>query len=217
MRPSRTALAGTAALLALLFPLVSCSAASSSLSFRDAQGLPTATSKTLPSVEVVSAASVIVLAIDHAVVEGGSAQEPLAYTSAAVDGWRSALGADSTSSNVLAPTGWDTEVVAHDWPGLRLLTPPDGPGWLSVTATEVNGHPVRTAHGIGVGSTRADALAAGATEGFSADELRLDVRQVAGTSSLQHPGSVGEEFISLVMQGDTVASVLVPANDYSDL
>jgi hypothetical protein len=217
VRPSRNALAGTAALFALLFPLVSCSAASSSLSIRDTQEFTTATSKALPSVEVVSATSVIVLTMDHAVVEGGSAQEPLAYTSAAVDAWRSALGADSTSSNVLAPTGWDTGVVAHEWPGLRLLTPPDGPGWLSVTSAEVNGHPVRTAHGIGVGSSRADALAAGATEGFSSDELRLDVREAPGTSSLQHPGSVGEEFISLVMQGETVASLLVPANDYSDL
>lgn len=216
VRPSRTALAGGIALLGLTFALGSCSSASSSLGLADMATVPTASAQTLPPVEVVSAASVVVLALDQATVEGGTAQDPLVYGASAVDDWRSALGADPTSSNVLAPTGWDTGVVAHEWPGLRLLTPPDGPGWLSVTAAEVNGHPVRTAQGIGVGSTRAEALAAGAVAGYG-DELRLDVHDVPGTSSLQNVGSVGKKFISLGMSGDVVASVNVPADDFSDL
>ncbi|KTR88556.1 hypothetical protein NS220_16230 [Microbacterium testaceum] len=216
MRPSRPALAGSIALLALMSALGSCSSASSSLGLADVATVPKTSAPSLPAVEVVSTASVIVLTLDHATVEGGTAQDPLDYRATAVDDWRSALGGDPTTSNVLAPTGWDTGVVAHEWPGLRFLTPPDGPGWLSVTAAEVNGHPVRTAQGIGVGSTRAEALAAGAVAGYG-DELRLDVREVPGTSSLQESGRVGKEFISLEMSGDTVASVHVPANDFSDL
>jgi len=216
VRPSRPALAGSIALLALTFALGSCSSTSSSLGVADIAAVTKTSTPSLPPVEVVSAASVIVLTLDQATVEGGTAQDPLDYLATAVDGWRSALGADPTSTDVIAPTGWDTGVVAHEWPGLRLLTPPDGPGWLSVTAAEVNGHPLRTAHGIGVGSTRAEALAAGAVAGYG-DELRLDVREVPGTTSLQEAGRVGTEFISLEMSGDTVASLHVPANDFSDL
>ena len=216
MRPSRTALAGSIALLGLTFGLGSCSSATSSLSLADVATVPTASAQALPAVEVVSAASVIVLTLDHATVEGGSAQDPLDYRASAVDDWVSALGADPTSSDVIAPAGGDTGVVAHEWPGLRFLAPPDGPGRLSVTAADVNGHPVRTTHGIAVGSTRADALAAGAVAG-SGDGLRLDVRDVPGTSSLHEPGSVGKQFISLEMEGDVVASIHVPADDFSDL
>ncbi|MDQ1076522.1 MULTISPECIES: hypothetical protein [Microbacterium] len=208
MRPLRTALAGATALLGLTFTLVSCTSAPTSSGLMDVATLPTAQSEALPAVEVVSVASAIVVGLEHATVEGGTVQEPLGYRADAVDGWRSALGSDSASSGSPSADG----VVAHDWPGLRLLLG-DDEGSVSITAAEVNGHPVRTAHGLAVGSTRAEAMAAGALPG-SGHELRIDVREVPGTSSSERPDSVGTKFIALEMDGDTVASIRVPANDF---
>ncbi|KTS89355.1 hypothetical protein NS183_08955 [Microbacterium testaceum] len=212
MGPLRTALAGATALLGLTFTLVSCTSAPTSSGLMDVATLPTAQSEALPAVEVVSVASAIVVSLEHATVEGGTAQEPLGYRADAVDGWRSALGSDSASSGSPSADG----VVAHDWPGLRLLlADDDDERSVSITAAEVNGHPVRTAHGLAVGSTRAEAMAAGALPG-SGHELRIDVREVPGTSSAERPDSVGTEFIALEMNGDTVASIRVPANDFGE-
>ncbi|MDF2920977.1 hypothetical protein [Microbacterium sp. NPDC086615] len=208
MRPLRTALAGATALLGLTLTHVSCTSEPTSSGLMDVATLPTARSEALPAVEVVSVASAIVVGLEHATVEGGTAQEPLGYEAEAVDGWRSALGADPARSDSPSAEG----IVAHDWPGLRLLLAADE-GSVSITAAEVNGHPVRTAHGLAVGSTRAEAVAAGALPG-SGHELRIDVREVPGTSSSERPDSVGTKFIALEMDGDTVASIRVPANDF---
>ena len=160
----------------------------------------------------------LIVTLDDAMVEGDSARLP--YARGAKDAWTSALGAEPTESPNEVVNGYDFQQTVWKWPGLQLRVPNDGSergSSVFVSASVVAGHPIRTTQGIGVGSTRADALAAGAVDGFDATELRLDVRDAPGTNSLQRPNEVGRQFISLFLEGDTVVSIHLPADDFSDL
>ncbi len=180
--------------------------------------LPTATATGSPAAGTPAADTTLRVALDHTTFEG--AAEPLTYARGAKDAWTAALGSEPTESPMENPPGYDFQQTLLTWPGLRLTVPNDGSangGRLFVSAATVSGHPIRTAQGIGVGSTRSEALATGATEGYDATQLRVDVRDVPGTTSLERPGEVGREFIMLLLEGDTVVSMHVPANDFSDL
>ncbi len=92
-----------------------------------------------------------------------------------------------------------------------------------VRAPSVGGVPFRTAQGIGVGSTREEAVAAGAWDGWDedgdgvADYLGIGEREVPGTQSLTRPDQVGIEYVMLRVAGDVVEQIHVPANDFSDI
>jgi len=45
----------------------------------------------------------------------------------------------------------------------------------------------------------------------------LGSREVSGTQSLSHPGSIGVEYLLLSMKGDVVKQIQVPADDFRDL
>lgn len=161
--------------------------------------------------------AVLIASLDGASIASGSS---LKYSLTAVDAWTAALGTAPTQSALEGPPGYDFQMTVLEWPGLKLTVPNDGStggATLFVSTPTVAGHPVVTSGGIGVGSTRAEALAAGATEGFDSTELRLDTRDVQGTQSLQRTGEVGREFVMLVLEGDSVVSMHLPSNDFSDL
>ncbi|WP_295838853.1 hypothetical protein [uncultured Microbacterium sp.] len=161
--------------------------------------------------------AVLIVQLDSASIAAGST---LDYSIDAVDAWTAALGSAPTQSAVKGPYGGTLDETALDWPGLTVTVPNDGSthgASVRVSEPTVAGHPVVTTGGIGVGSTRAEAVAAGATEGFDATELRLDTRDVPGTQSLQRPGEVGREYVMLVLDGDAVIQIILPGDDFSDI
>jgi len=172
-----------------------------------------------PTADAAAPASdaVLIVSLDRASIAAGS---PLEYSLSAVDAWTAALGTAPTPSAVEGPYSGTLELTALTWPGFTLTVPNDGStrgATVRVTTPTVSGHPVVTTGGIGVGSTRSEAVAAGATEGFDATELRLDTRDAPGTQSLQRPGEVGREYVMLVLDGDAVTQLILPANDFSDI
>ncbi|MFB8189960.1 hypothetical protein ACFC14_11580 [Microbacterium sp. NPDC055988] len=121
--------------------------------------------------------------------------------------------------------GYDIEMQAYVWDGLRVLTDTAGesPASMAVTAAEVDGIPVTTTEGLQVGSSRADLLDAGAwgivdtDDPATAEYVGLGESEVPGTESLTHPGSVGILYTLFRLDGDTVTQINVPANDFSDI
>lgn len=179
---------------------------------------PAASATASVAASTPASAATLIVTIDDATLEGGSASLP--YARGAKDAWTAALGSEPVESPSEVVNGYDFQETVWKWPGLQLNVPDDGSengSHVFVSASTVDGHPIRTRQGIGVGSTRAEAVAAGAVDGFDSTELRLDVRDAPGTTSLQRPGEVGREFISLVLEGDTVVSIHLPADDFSDL
>lgn len=223
MRRSRTALAlpfavvlaaGLAACTATLEAAPSTPAAvDTPASSPSASVTPTATAGADASVSD----AVVTLSLDGASSADGST---LAYSIGAVDAWTEALGTAPASSPVEGPYGGRLACTSLDWSGLKLTVPDDGStngARVFVSTPTVAGHPIVTTGGIGVGSTREEALAAGAVEGFDATELRLDVRDVPGTTSLQRAGETGRQYVMLVLEGDSVAAMHLPADDFSDI
>jgi len=179
---------------------------------------PAASATASAAAPTPASAATLIVTIDDATLEGGSASLP--YARGAKDAWTAALGNEPAEPPSEVVNGYDFQETVWKWPGLQLNVPNDGSengSHVFVSASTVGGHPIRTTQGIGVGSTRAEALAAGAVDGFDSTELRLDVRDAPGTKSLQRPDEVGREFISLILEGDTVVSMHLPADDFSDL
>jgi len=120
------------------------------------------------------------------------------------------------------PSGYDTGLTSYAWSEVKVTVSDVGqPSSIAVLAPAVNGVPIQTEDGIAVGSGRADIIAAhGWDVGHQnsdgvADYLGLDSREVPGTRSLLHPGSVGTEYLVFRMNGDTVEQILAPSNDFS--
>lgn len=134
----------------------------------------------------------------------------------------------STPQGTRDPAGatYDFQQTYYDWDGVRLTVPDDGGrSSLAITARELNGVTLRTTGGIHVGMTRAEALAAGAVafttydgdgDGLP-DTLQIDTRPAPGTTSLVTPGTVGSDFVLILMTGDMVTSIQSGGNDYTDL
>jgi len=178
---------------------------------------PTATVSPPSGASAPASDAVLIVQLDRASIAAGSTLE---YSITAVDAWTAALGVAPTRSTVEGPSGGSSELTALEWPGLTLTVPNDGStrgAEVRVSTPTVAGHPVVTSGGIGVGSTRAEAVAAGATEGFDPSELRLDTRDAPGTQSLQRPGEVGRQYVMLVLEGDSVVQIVLPGNDFSDI
>ncbi|WP_139230922.1 hypothetical protein [Microbacterium sp. cf046] len=116
------------------------------------------------------------------------------------------------------------EVDFYNWPGVTVIGSVAGPASVAFTASELGGLPITTVEGLAVGSTREEALSAGAWNGgWDADGdgtpefLGIGSREVPGTESMTHPGSVGTQFVFLLMDGDLVEQIQAPSNDFSDL
>ena len=121
--------------------------------------------------------------------------------------------------------GYPTGLFTYEWSEVMVTVSDQGVGYsVVILAPTVNGVPIRTQEGIAVGSPRSDVITAGARDEWDeqpqdgiAEDLSLGSREVPGTHSLSRPGSVGSEFLLLRMDGDTVARIIVPANDFSDI
>ncbi|MCK6065078.1 MULTISPECIES: hypothetical protein [Microbacterium] len=117
-------------------------------------------------------------------------------------------------------TSWGTR---YEWDGVAVSDFPEMGASVWVRSAFVGGHRLETAEGIAVGSTRAEAVAAGAWDIWdedgdgTAEHLGIGSQEVPGTTSLSNPGAVGVEFVVLVLDGDVVTELQAPANDFSDI
>ncbi|WDG16982.1 hypothetical protein [Microbacterium sp. Clip185] len=136
---------------------------------------------------------------------------------------RSISDQDPEQTAVDGPPGYEMQMTRYDYGGITLTSGPDGPASIAVETATFHGVPVATQEGISVGSTRAEAMDAGARDGYDqdgdgiADWLDLGSVEISGTQSLVNPGSVGIQFVMLGLDGDTVRELQAPANDFSDL
>lgn len=213
--PSRLVIASTAAAL-LGFALTACAPESTE------GGGPVPSPSPSPSIiaspPATPADRVVEISVDGLSIDDGPV---LAYDDAdgALAALTDAFGAAPTEAPVEGPYG--AVYAGYDWPGTKatvrdtridLVVSADAPGVI-----------VRTPEGIGIGSTRAEAMAAGAVDGWDedgdgvADYLSIGVQEVPGTSSLVNPGEVGVEYVDLTMTGDIVSRLSTGGNDFSDI
>lgn len=105
--------------------------------------------------------------------------------------------------------------MVHTWESASLTTFGDGHAELTVYTTAVQSFPVDLP-GIKVGSSREEAVAAGAVErGDDPNILVFDVREAAGTTSKWVDGS-GADFVQVNLKSDMVVNFVSPADDYTD-
>jgi len=210
---SRLVLSSVAALLGL--SLTACTPATSNGSPTET---PSATSGPAASPSPTPADRIIEISVDGLSVGDGplvTLDDPDGVVAALTD----AFGSTPTEGPVEGP--YSTVYDGYEWPGTKatvretlidLVVSADAPGVI-----------FRTPEGIGIGSTRAEAMAAGAVDGWDedgdgiADYLSIGVKEVPGTSSLVNPGEVGVEYIDLKITGDVVTRLSTSGNDFSDI
>jgi hypothetical protein len=128
-----------------------------------------------------------------------------------------------TGNEIESAPGYPTGLIAFRWSEVIVTVSDQGPANFVILSPTINGVSIQTTEGIAVGSSRSEVMAAGVRDYVdedkdgTADHLALGSREVPGTRSLDRDGFVGAEFLLLVMYGDTVERILVPANDFSDL
>jgi hypothetical protein len=144
------------------------------------------------------------------------------------DGARILAALEEITGHVPTPVELDEwhsrGLVEYEWPHVRVLMSAEDQSrvWITVSAPEIDGVPFRTVEGIAVGSTRADAVAAGASDLWDedgdgiADHLQLGRHEVPGTTSLV-TGEVGILFVELAVEDDVVSRISAPMNDFSDI
>lgn len=134
-------------------------------------------------------------------------------------------GTPRAGETIEGPYGgyWGT---SYTWDGLKVIVTGEHADSMSVaiTAPTIGGVSIVTEDGdLAVGSTREDAIAAGAREGWDAhsdgiaDWFDIGKLEVPGTNSLVNPGEVGIMFVLLGLTGDTVTEIQSPGNDFSDI
>lgn len=160
----------------------------------------------------------VVIGLDGLTVDDGAV---VSYddADAVIAALTDALGAPPTEAPVEGPYG--SVFDGYDWAGLKALKVD---ARIGVTAS-ANGPTVTftTPEGLGLGSTREEAMAAGAEDEYDedgdgvADYLKIGMREVPGTSSLVHPGEVGVEYIALKLSDDKIVQINSSGNDFSDI
>lgn len=117
------------------------------------------------------------------------------------------------------------DMATFDWGPIMVSASPSGqaPASIRVSADTVGTAQVETVSGLTVGSTRTDAVGAGAWDEWDADQdgvadyLAIDPVEVDGTQSLVTPGEVGRQYITIEMDGNAVSGFQAPGNDFGDL
>ena len=213
-RRSAFVVASAAAVLAL--SLAACAPANSSSG--SATPTPTAAPETTPSATPTPADRVVEISVDGIAIDDGAV---IAYDESdmMIAGLADVFGSAPTEGPVEGPYG--SVYAGYGWEGttatvretrIDLVVSADAPGVI-----------FRTPEGIGLGSTRAEAMAAGAVDGWDedgdgvADYLSIGMREVPGTVSLTNPGAVGVEYIDLKITGDVVSRLTSGGNDFSDI
>lgn len=133
-------------------------------------------------------------------------------------------GVPRAGEDVLDPWGnGDVWGKSYRWDDITVTVLLDGPAHVTVESPTIGDAPVTVAGGVAVGSTRAEAVAAGAWDDWDADgdgvadSLGIDERPVEDTQSLSRPGEVGRQYVALRLTGDTVTAIASPDNDFSDI
>lgn len=110
------------------------------------------------------------------------------------------------------------------WGGIQFGSNGDSFSWLRSEQAELGGLPLQTAGGIHVGSSRADVEALSPFDmqydqdgDGTSDVLGLDPEAVPGSESLTFPGHTGTAFVEADLEGNTVAVLRSPADDFSDV
>jgi ABC-type amino acid transport substrate-binding protein len=214
-RRSRLVLASAAAAL-LGFSLTACTPASAPNG--STKPSPTTSPVDSPSATPTPEVRVVQISVDGVSVDGAPA---VAYRD--TDGMIAALtdvfGAAPTEGTVDGP--YSVVYSGFDWDGAKA-TADETSVWVEISA-DAPGVTFRTPEGIGIGSTRAEAMAAGAEDEWDedgdgiADYLMIGMREVPNTVSLTHPGEVGVEYITLKITDDTVTRLNSGGNDFSDI
>ncbi|WP_029264231.1 MULTISPECIES: hypothetical protein [Microbacterium] len=213
-RRSRLVLASAAAVL-LGFSLTACTPASTDGS---ASPSPTSSPADSPSATPTPADRIVEISVDGLSVDSGPV---IAYddSEGAVAALTDAFGSAPIEGPVEGPYG--SVYAGFDWEGTKATV--REPRIDLVVSADAPGVTFRTPEGIGIGSTRAEAIAAGAVDGWdedgdgTADYLSIGVREVPGTSSLVNPGEVGVEYIDLKITDDAVSRLSTGGNDFSDI
>lgn len=174
--------------------------------------LPTPSATPTPTDRIVEI-SVDGLSIDGGPVIGYDASDE------AIAALTDAFGSAPTEGPVEGPYG--SVYDGFDWEGTKATVRETRVDL--VVSEDASGVIFRTPEGIGIGSTRAETMAAGAEDGWDedgdgiADYLSIGMREVPGTSSLVHPGEVGVEYIDLKITDDVVTRLSSGGNDFSDI
>lgn len=168
---------------------------------------------------------VVTITLDGLTRGGGGGGDTVAFDAGdeLVDFVGVLAGSEPSVSDIEDPWGggevWGTR---SEWDGIGVSLY-DGSANVVIRTPEVGGARVQTAEAIAVGSTRAESMAAGAWavadengDGV-AEYLGIGSREVPGTESLANPGSVGIEYVLLMLEGDAVTEIHAPANDFSDI
>ncbi|WES64993.1 hypothetical protein P0L94_02710 [Microbacter sp. GSS18] len=133
-------------------------------------------------------------------------------------GMLSFLGDALGSTPAGVPNAQGYPITFYDWGDVSVSVIDDGPATVWIASATAGPLELRTTEGVEVGMTTADAIALGATEDSALpDSLIVQVREAPGTESLMRPGTTGVDFILLVIEGDAVARMISPANDWGDL
>lgn len=117
----------------------------------------------------------------------------------------------------------DYGVTFYQWAGIRVIAPDSGPAAVAIWSRDIAGIVVTTAEGLTVGSTRDEALSAGAWESAdsdgdgAADFLGIGDREVDGTVSLTHPDRSGIQFVLLRTDDGVITQIQAPSNDFTDV
>ncbi|PQZ58065.1 MULTISPECIES: hypothetical protein [unclassified Microbacterium] len=213
-RRSHVILASTAAVL-LGFSLTACAPAST-----DGSATPSPTSSPAPSPSATPTPEVriIQISVDGLSIDDGPVityREPDGAVAALTD----AFGSAPTEGPVEGPYG--SVYAGFDWEGTKATV--QETYFDLVVSADAPGVTFRTPEGIGIGSTRAEAMAAGAEDEWDedgdgiADYLMIGMREAPDTVSLRHPGEVGVEYIVLKITDDTVTRLSSGGNDFADI
>jgi len=202
----------TAALLGLA--LTACAPGQSP----DGSATSTPSSTPSTSASATPADRVVEISVDGLSIDEGPVigyDDPNGVVAALTD----AFGSAPTEGPVEGP--YDSVYDGFEWTGTKatayetritLVVSADAPGVI-----------FRTPEGLGLGSTRAEAIAAGAEDEWDedgdgvSDLLKIGMREVPGTSSLVNPGEVGVEYITLKVTDDVVTRISSGGNDFSDI
>lgn len=214
-RRSRLVLASAAAVV-LGFSLTAC--APSSTPDGSATPSPTSSPTDSPSPAPTPAERFVEISVDGISVDGApvvSYRDPDGMVTALTD----LFGAAPAESPVDGP--YSVVYAGFEWEGASA-TADETLVWVNISA-DAPGVTFRTPEGIGIGSTRAEAMAAGAEDEWDedgdgiADYLMIGMREVPDTVSLRHPGEAGVEYIVLDITDDTVTRLSSGGNDFSDI
>jgi hypothetical protein len=178
-----------------------------------------------PTPTATVAVETLTVTLDGLLYEGGAGDESISLEDpeALLQLVEQLTGQPRTGVDIEDPWGQgDVMGVKYEWADIIVSVFGERAN-LIVRTPALGDVPVSTEEGITVGSSRSEALAAGARDGWDADGdgvadfLELGAREVPGTQSLSRPGEVGIEYLSLGMKGDVVERIDLPANDFSDL